>query len=178
MEYLSTLKALHIIFMVSWFAGLFYIVRLFIYHTEAQEKSEEERIILSNQFKIMEKKLWWIITTPAMLLTVFFGVWMLLVNPSFLQFGWMHIKLSFVVVLLVYHFICQGILKQLKNDQFNWSSKGLRIWNEVATLLLVSIVFLVVLQHALNWVTATLSFFGVAIGLMIAIKLYKKVRSK
>lgn len=178
MEYFSTIKALHIIFMVSWFAGLFYIVRLFIYHTEAQQKSEQERTILSTQFVIMEKKLWWIITTPAMILTVVFGVWMLLLNPAFLQFGWMHIKLTFVVLLLVYHFVCQKILVQLKHNQFKWSSTGLRIWNELATLALVAIVFLVVLQHAVNWLTATLSFFGVAIGLMIAIKLYKKIRTK
>lgn len=178
MAYFSIIKALHIIFMVSWFAGLFYIVRLFIYHTEAQDKSEQERAILSAQFIIMEKKLWWIITTPAMILTVLFGVWMLMLNPAFLQFGWMHIKLSFVVLLLVYHFVCQKLLNQLKNNQFKWSSTGLRIWNEVATLALVAIVFLVVVQHSLNWLIATLSFFGVAILLMIAIKLYKKLRTK
>ena len=172
----EAVKALHIIFMVSWFAGLFYIVRLFIYHTEAQDKPEVEKNILVEQFKIMEKKLWWIITTPAMILTILFGVWMLILAPFYLKFGWMHIKLAFVVFLLVYHFICQRLLIQLKKGKFSWSSTQLRVWNEVATLVLVAVVFLVVMRDSLNWLTATLAFFAVAIGLMIAIKMYKKLR--
>lgn len=177
MDFLSV-KALHIIFMVSWFAGLFYIVRLFIYHTEAQHKTEEERKILSDQFIIMEKKLWWIITTPAMILTLAFGIWMLIDSPYFLKQGWMHVKLSFILLLLFYHFICQRILFQVKNGVFKWKSNQLRLWNEVATLVLVAVVFLVTLKDSLNWIKATLIFFGVAIALMIVIKLYKKLREK
>ena len=177
-ETYQTIKSLHIIFMVSWFAGLFYIVRLYIYHTEAQKKPEMERAILSTQFIEMEKKLWWIITTPAMILTVIFGTWMLIANPGLLKMPWMHIKLAFVVLLLVYHFVCQKILFDLKKGIFKWKSNGLRIWNEVATLALVAIVFLVELQNNLDWIKGTLGFFGVAIGLMIAIKLYKKSRQK
>jgi putative membrane protein len=175
----NTVKALHIIFVVSWFAGLFYIVRLFIYHTEAQEKEEVAKKILSDQYQIMEKKLWWIITTPAMVLTIVFGTWMVLINPDYyLQAGWFHIKLIFIVLLLFYHFVCQKIMNDLKKGIFNWKSNGLRIWNEVATLALVAIVFLVELQDNLNWIKGTLGFFGVAIGLMIGIKIYKKLRSK
>lgn len=174
----DTVKALHIIFMVSWFAGLFYIVRLFIYHTEAQLKDDTERKILSNQFIIMEKKLWWIITTPAMLLTLVFGIWMLILAPYYLEQGWMHIKLTFVVLLLVYHFVSQKILSDLKKNRFKWTSNGLRVWNEVATLVLVAVVFLVTLKNALNWITATVGFFMVAVGLMIGIKLYKNLRKK
>jgi protoporphyrinogen IX oxidase len=169
-------KALHIIFMVSWFAGLFYIVRLFIYHTEAQQREETARNVLSEQFIIMEKKLWWIITTPAMVLTLLFGIWMLVERPANLQMPWMHIKLTFVALLLVYHFISQKILFDLKNNKFNWTSTGLRIWNEVATLVLVAVVFLVVMQDSLNWIKGTVGFFAVAIGLMIAIKIYKRLR--
>lgn len=175
MDFLS-FKALHIIFMVSWFAGLFYIVRLFIYHTEAKDKPSQERKVLFNQFLIMEKKLWWIITTPAMILTLIFGVWMLIDSPFYLKQGWMHLKLSFIVLLLVYHFICQSILFQLKKKQFKWTSTGLRVWNEVATLVLVIVVFLVVLKDNLSGVKATLIFFGVAIALMLGIKFYKKIR--
>jgi len=174
----DTVKALHLIFMVSWFAGLFYIVRLYIYHTEAQEKPEQERTILSKQFELMESKLWWIITTPAMVLTILFGVWMLILSPIYLKMGWMHIKLSFIVLLLIYHFVSQNILFQLKKGQFKWSSTGLRIWNEVATLVLVAVIFLVVLKDDLNWLKGTIGFFAVAIGLMIGIKLYKKLRKK
>jgi putative membrane protein len=164
--------------MVSWFAGLFYIVRLYIYHTEAQKKPEMERSILFTQFIEMEKKLWWIITTPAMILTVVFGTWMLIANPGLLKMPWMHIKLAFVVLLLVYHFVCQKILFDVKKGIFNWKSNGLRIWNEVATLALVAIVFLVEMQGSLNWIKGTVGFFAVAIGLMIGIKIYKKLRKK
>jgi len=172
-------KALHIIFVVSWFAGLFYMVRLFIYHTEAQNRDETERRILSEQFELMEKKLWWIITTPAMVLTLVFGTWMILLNAEYyLSQGWMHLKLAFVVVLLVYHFLCQKIMNDLLKGRFNWTSNGLRIWNEVATLILVAVVFLVVMKDSLNWIKGTVGFFAVAIGLMLGIKLYKRLRVK
>lgn len=175
----ATVKALHIIFVVSWFAGLFYIVRLFIYHTEAQEKTEVEKEILSNQFVIMERRLWWIITTPAMILTLIFGTWMILLNPDYyLHVGWMHIKLAFVVLLLFYHFLSQSIMKKMARGIFTWKSNGLRMWNEVATLALVAIVFLVTLKDSFNWLKGTIGFFAVAIGLMVAIKMYKRIRSK
>jgi protoporphyrinogen IX oxidase len=177
MSYL-TVKALHIIFVVSWFAGLFYIVRLFIYHTEAQLKPSNEAQILSAQFTIMEKKLWWIITTPAMVLTVLFGAWMLVLNPGLLSLPWMHIKLSFVALLLVYHFVCQHLLKKVANGVFTWNSTQLRLWNELATLVLVAVVFLVELQHSMNWIGGTIGFFGVGILLMLLIRIYKKFNSK
>lgn len=177
MDY-SVVKALHIIFVVSWFAGLFYIVRLFIYHTEAQQKEEYERKILSQQFEIMEKKLWWIITTPAMILTLLFGTWMLILVPSWLEQGWMQIKLGFVGMLLIYHFICQAILLQIQKGRFQLTSTALRIWNEVATLALVAIVFLATLKSSINWIKGTVGFFAVAIALMIAIKMYKRTRLK
>ena len=177
MDY-NVIKALHIIFVVSWFAGLFYMVRLFIYHTETKEKSELEAKILGEQYKIMEKKLWFIITTPAMILTVFFGVWMLIENDYLLTHPWMKIKLTFVALLLVYHFICQRIMNQLKRDEIRWTSTKLRLWNELATLFLVAIVFLVELQHSLNWVKGTVGFFLVGILLMIAVKIYKYFRQK
>jgi putative membrane protein len=170
-------KALHIIFVVSWFAGLFYIVRLFIYHAEAQERPKSERHILTEQFELMEKKLWWIITTPAMVLSLVFGTWMILLNSNYyLSQRWMHLKLSFVAVLLVYHFLCQKIMNDMRKGQFNWSSNGLRIWNEVATLILVAVVFLVVMKDSLNWIKGTVGFFVVAIGLMIGIKIYTQLR--
>lgn len=174
----TVLKALHIIFMVSWFAGLFYIVRLFIYHTEAQDKSEQEKNILSAQFTIMEKKLWWIITTPAMILTVVFGTLMLIENPALLKMPWMHLKLTFIVLLLVYHFKSQKIMLKMDKEIFTWSSNKLRLWNEVATLALVAIVFLVIMKNSLNWIYGTVGFFAVAVALMIGIKIYKRYRKK
>jgi protoporphyrinogen IX oxidase len=177
MDY-QTLKALHIIFVVSWFAGLFYIVRLFIYHVEAQEKETIEKEILSKQFVIMEKKLWWIITTPAMVLTILFGAWLLIVNPGLINFPWMQLKLGFVALLLVYHFKCQHIMNQFKVELFKWTSNQLRLWNELATLFLVAIVFIVVLKDNFNWIKGTLGFFAVAVLLMILIQLYKRLRTK
>lgn len=174
----NTVKALHIIFVVSWFAGLFYIVRLFIYHIEAQERDEVAKEVLTTQFEIMEKRLWWIITTPAMILTIVFGTWMVIEMPIYLKLPWMHIKLSFVAVLLIYHFVCQKIMVDMKNGKYKWKSGGLRLWNELATLCLVAIVFLVTLQDSLNWIKGTIGFFAVAIGLMVLIKLYKRIRTK
>lgn len=175
----NTVKALHIIFVVSWFAGLFYIVRLFIYHTEAQIRDEPARTILSEQFIIMQKRLWWIITTPAMILSLVFGTWMLALNwPYYAIAGWMHLKIGFVVVLLIYHFVCQRLMSELAQGRFRWTSNVLRIWNEVATLVLVAIAFLVSMKNQLNWIWGTVSFFAVAIGLMILIKLYKRIRQQ
>jgi putative membrane protein len=174
----QTLKSLHLIFMVSWFAGLFYIVRLFIYHLEANERDEASAKVLKDQFELMEYRLWWIITTPAMVLTVVFGTWMLVVNPALLKLPWMHIKLAFVVLLLVYHFVCQRTMHRFKSGTFSWTSNGLRMWNEVATLVLVAVVFLVEMQGTLNWLKGTVGFFAVAIGLMMGIQLYKRLRRK
>jgi protoporphyrinogen IX oxidase len=182
MEWIQTnvgiIKSLHIIFMVSWFAGLFYMVRLFIYHVEANGKEDPEKSILTKQFLIMERRLWWIIATPAMVLTVIFGVLMLVANSSLLSLFYIHLKLGFVLLLLVYHFICQKIYFDLKTDRFFWGSGALRVWNEVATLLLVIIVFIVVLKDSLNWVYATIGFFAVALLLMLAIKMYQAIRKK
>jgi len=126
----------------------------------------------------MEKKLCWIITTPAMILTVIFGTWMLFEIPAYLDETWMQLKLAFVGLLLIYHFKCQHIMNQFKVEVFNWKSNQLRLWNELATLFLVAIVFLVVLKNSLSWISGTLGFFGVAIGLMVLIKIYKRISAK
>jgi len=159
-------------------AGLFYIVRLFVYHAEAKLKSIEEYQILHRQFIVMESKLWWVITTPAMYLTVLAGVVMLYVNPALLQTPWMQVKLCFVFGLLVYHFLCQRIMKSLKKETSNWTSTQLRLWNEVATILLFAIVFVVVLKSAVNWIYGLIGLISLAILLMMAVKVYKRYRTK
>lgn len=163
--------------MVSWFAGLFYMVRLFIYHTEAQQKEDVIRKAFNAQYELMEKRLWWIITTPSMVLTITFGILMLVDTPEYLLMPWMHMKLSFIGFLVLYHFMSQKIMFDLKKGRFKLSSGKLRMWNEVATLVLVAVVFIVVYKNSLDWIKATLIFFGIAIGLMIMIKLYKKIRT-
>lgn len=169
-------KSLHIIFIVSWFAGLFYMVRLFIYHYESNDKEQSEKTALQSQFKIMEKRLWYIITWPAMIGTILFGTWMLALNPILLEMDYMQIKLGFVFILILYHFICQNIYKNLQKNIFSWSSGKLRLWNELATLLLVSIVFIIVLKNSINWIYGVIGFFGIGILLMIGIKIYKNLK--
>jgi putative membrane protein len=170
--------AIHIIFVVCWMAGLFYMVRLFIYHTEAQEKPEPDRTILSNQFEIMEKKLWWIITVPSMIFVLAAGITMLILTPAWLQQPWMHIKLTFVAGLIAYHFICQNKMKQMAKGFFKWTSTQLRIWNEVATIFLFAIVFLAVLKDALNWIFGVIGVILFSMILMSAVKIYKYFRMK
>lgn len=171
-------KAVHIIFMVCWMAGLFYMIRLFIYHTEAKEKIKAEYAILHEQFKIMENRLWWVITTPAMYLTVLAGLTMLYLTPALLSSGWMQVKLAFVAGLIAYHFISQKIMYRLRNEESDWTSSKLRMWNEVSTLLLFAIVFTVVLKSTIDWIYGVLGIFTIAILLMMGIKFYKKFREK
>jgi putative membrane protein len=170
--------SLHIIFVVSWMAGLFYIVRLFIYHTEANDKPEAERMILQKQFEVMESKLWYIITQPAMILSVSAGFLMLYLNQSLLQTDWMWVKLCFVGGLLIYHMICQNIINQLKRGKFWMTSTQLRLWNELATIFLVAIVFTVILKSAIDWIYGLLGLVAFSAIILIAVKIYKKQREK
>lgn len=161
-------KALHIIFVVTWFAGLFYMVRLFIYHVEADKKEQPAKEILQTQYQLMQKRLWYIITWPSAILASFFAFWMLYKHPVYLEEGWMLVKLSFVLVLYVYHGFCQVIYNQLQRNEIKYTSFKLRLWNEVATILLFSIVFLVVLKDTINWIWGVVGILLVSILLMLA----------
>lgn len=172
------LKAIHIIFVVSWMAGLFYIVRLFIYHVEANDRTESERITLQRQFDVMQHKLWYIITTPAMAISVLAGIAMIWVNPVLLSMNWMLVKLAFVLGLLVYHFLCQNIMNKLKQGIFTWSSTQLRLWNELATIFLVTIVFTVILKSAVDWIYGLTGLVVFSAVIMSAVKVYKYYRLK
>lgn len=172
------IKSLHIIFVITWFAGLFYIVRLFIYHSEAEKKEQPAKKILQTQYQLMEKRLWYIITWPSAILASFFAFWMLYKTPGYLQMPWMHVKLAFVFSLYFYHGICHFIFKQLQRDEVKYSALKLRIWNEVATIILFSIVFLVILKNAINWIWGVVGIFLVSIVLMMSVRLYKKIRTQ
>lgn len=171
------LKALHIIFVVTWFAGLFYIPRLFIYHTEAQDKSPTENKILSDQFKIMEKRLWYGITWPSAILTGIFGISMIHNYMPLTEHPWLMVKLSLVVFLYIYHFFCGYLLKNIQQDHFVLSSFQLRLWNEVATIFLIGIVFLVVLKNILDMFYGLIGLIIISFALVLAIRLYKKIRN-
>jgi putative membrane protein len=171
------LKALHIIFIVTWFAGLFYIVRLFIYNAEANEKTEPEKSILKTQFTIMIKRLWLGITWPSAVITLILGPLLIFINPAILD-TWLWIKIGFVIGLYLYHYTLHVLYKQQKNNNFKYSSQQLRIWNEVATVFLISIVMLVVVKQGLSAVWALLGLFLFILVLMSGIKIYKLIRTK
>lgn len=177
MEYLY-IKSLHLIFVITWFAGLFYIPRLFIYHIEAQEKPQPDKDILGKQLKIMTRRLWYIITWPSAVLATIFAIWLLILNPAWLSDAWMHVKLVFVLLLFIYHGKTHQIFKQQQQGIFKWSSNQMRIFNEGATLILFSVVFLVILKNAFNWIFGVIGIFVLALLLMLGIKLYKRIRQK
>jgi len=172
------LKALHLIFMVTWFAALFYIVRLFVYHAEADTKPEPDRSILIKQYQLMQWRLWYIIGWPSMILTLIFGIGMLWKTPGFLAMPFMHIKLGLVALLVLYHLYCQRLLSRLQHNNVPMGTTGFRILNEVATLLLIAIVFVIVLRDSISWLYGILGIMGVALLMMVAIKLYKKAREQ
>jgi len=171
------IKALHIIFVVCWFAGLFYMVRLFIYTAEAHGKEEPAKSILTQQLLMMQKKLWFIITWPAAIGTVIFGFWMYFLNFSYYSTQpWMWLKLFFVVVLIFYHLRCHVIYRNQTNGIYKSGSFKLRLFNELATVLLVAIVFLVVVKSSSSLVWGMLGLFAFAATLMLCVFIYKKRR--
>lgn len=175
MNYLY-IKALHIIFVVCWFAGLFYIVRLFIYTKEASEKEEPYKSILVEQLTLMQKKLWFMITWPSAIGTAFFGSWMLYENTALFYQPWMWLKFILVSFLIMYHLQCHLIFNQQKHGVFKKTSFVLRLFNELATVLLVGIVFLVVVKSTGSLVWSMLGLFVFASILMLFVFVYKKQR--
>lgn len=171
-------KSLHLIFVITWFAGLFYIPRLFIYQIEANERPENEKKILLPQLQLMTRRLWFIISWPSAVLATMFALWLLYMSPEYLKEPWMHVKLGFVVLLFVYHFKCHQILKQQEAGVFKWTSNQMRIWNEGSTLILFSVVFLVILKNAFNWIYGVAGIITLGVLLMLGIKLYKRLREK
>ncbi len=176
--YYPYIKALHIIFVITWFAGLFYMPRLFIYHIEATAKAAPEKDILTRQFKIMSHRLWYIITWPSLVLASIFAFWMLHLNPALLNAPWMQLKLGFVVLLYIYHFYNHKIFLQLQRDEINHTSNFMRIWNEAATVILFSVVFLAVLKNSIDWIFGLAGLLILIAILMLGIKLYKRIRNR
>jgi putative membrane protein len=170
------LKALHLIFMVTWFAGLFYIVRLFVYQRENLDRIPEEQRIIGPQLALMARRLWYGITWPSAILILIFGIWMLVQQPGYLTNGWMHLKLALVFGLLLYHIYCHRLFVALQKGRAIWTSLQLRLWNEVATLILVAIIFLVVLKSSLDMVYGLAGLVLFSLLLVVAIRVYRSVR--
>lgn len=177
MEY-NYIKALHLIFVITWFAGLFYIVRLFVYHAEAKQKTQPEQDILIKQYQLMQYRLWYIITWPSAVLASLFAFYLLYLNPAWLSQSWMHVKLAFVLLLYIYHGKCHQIFIQLQNNEVKHTSNFFRIWNEGATIILFAVVFLVILKSAINWVFGVIGIFVFSILIMLGFRLYKRIREK
>jgi putative membrane protein len=171
-------KAFHIIGVVVWFAGLFYLVRLFVYHAEANQETEPAQTILKNQYQIMEKRLYNIITTPGMIVTVAMAIGLLTTEPGILKDRWLHFKLGFVVLLLIYHFFCGHIIKKLERNECNLTGQQFRALNEAPTVLLVVIVLLAIFKSQLPLDTTTWLIVALVILMAVSIQLYAKKRRK
>lgn len=177
------LKAVHIIFVVTWFAGLFYMPRLFIYNVEANDKPAEVRDALHEQFNVMMKRLWYGITWPSAIITLIMGLWVLIYNKWYVilfnKAGlWLLLKLILVIFLYLYHFSLQKILNQQLKGIFKYNSYQLRLWNEAATIFLITIVVLVEVQNGMSLVWGVAGTILLIAALMIAIRIYKRMRVK
>ncbi len=172
----ATAKAVHIVGFISWFAGLFYIVRLFIYHAEASERPAVERDILLPQLELMAGRLWKIITVPALFLTFAGGITMVVGGWPFAS--WLHWKFLWLAVLVAYHLTCGVIRKRQLARSFSWSSNRLRVFNEVATMLMVAIVFTAVFKLAMTAAYGVAGLLGLGLSLMVGLRTYRKLRER
>jgi len=169
-------KAVHILGFISWFAGLFYIVRLFVYHAEAAERPAGEREVLQRQLETMAARLWKVITVPALGLTFAGGITMLVVLGRVEP--WLHWKFGWLASLLAYHFTCGRIRRQQAAGTSTWTSAQLRMWNEGATMIAAAIVFLAVFKSAMSAIWGAAGLLALGVLLMLGIRLYAKIRAR
>jgi putative membrane protein len=169
------MKGFHLIFVITWFAGLFYMPRLFIYQTEANSKAEPDRSILINQFKLMSRRLWYMITWPSAILALLFGS---SIMHLYFQSIWFWIKMALVLALYIYHFIMQSIYSGLTKDKYKYTSYQLRIFNEVGTVFLVAIVFLAILKDAINYFILFAGIVSLLLLLYLGIRAYRRHRER
>lgn len=178
MEY-NYIKSVHIIFVVTWFAGLFYFPRLLVYAAEANELQDTTaKGILLKQYQLMKKRLLYGITWPSAVITFLMGTSLLIKNPALLSVGWLQIKLCFVIALYLFMFSLQAIFNQQAKGIFKYSGQQLRGWNEVPTVILFAIVFLAVLKNTFSFLWGLLGLFILVFILMMAIGIYKKIRKQ
>ncbi len=170
-------KTFHLVGVVAWMAGLFYLVRIFVYHAEAREQPQPARGILERQYEIMEGRALRIIATPAMVLTIVTALGILSTRPDLLREGWLHAKLALVVLLVAYHLICASIRAKLSSGRAaHWSGQRFRVLNEVPTVLLVGIVMLAIFKHQFPTSAGVWSIVALTVGLLGAIQLYARHR--
>ncbi len=169
-------KAFHLIGVVVWFAGLFYLVRLFVYHAEANQEPEPAQSILKKQYELMELRLYNIITNPGMIVTVVMAIGLISTEPEILKSGWLHIKMAMVLLLIGYHHYCKKLMKQLAKGECKWTGQQFRVLNEAPTIFLVVIVLLAVFKNNLPLDLTTWLVVGLVITMAASIQLYAKKR--
>lgn len=179
----SIIKAIHIIFMVSYFAGIFYLVRLFVYYKDTDEFDETKQQILRNQYRFMAVRLWNIITIPAGILMLLSGLTMIYYNSGLLKTPWFHLKLTFLAGLGAYHFWCWKRVKEIKNlngKTLSIPNIKLRQFNEIATFILFAVVFTVILKYSViqYWWQLLLGFFGIILLITSIVKLVNRSKKK
>ncbi len=170
------IKAIHIIFVITWFAGLFYLPRLMVYAAEANLLEDiNAKQILLQQYQIMKKRLLYAITIPSSIITFLLGARMLMLYP---MTDWLWIKLIFVFLLYLYQFSLQYIIKQQQSGIFKYTSQQLRLWNEVPTVILFAVVFLVVLKNTVDFWWGLGGLLLLILLLTVSIRIYKTLRKK
>lgn len=174
------LKTLHIVGFTAWFAGLFYLVRMFVYHTEAFDYDDPKKAVLIDQYKLMENRVYKIICNPAMMITWTCGIAMIYLYGMewFKINSWLHIKLLLLLILTGYHLYCKRLIKRLDQGPIGWTSYHFRLFNEVPTILLVSIVTMAVFKNGTDLVKAFTSIFIFGLTLVLFTKLYKRFREQ
>lgn len=169
-------KAFHLVGIVCWFAGMFYLPRLFVYHAEAYEQPEPARSILKNQYEIMEKRLYSIIMTPAMLLTIAMAIGLISTEPDILKEPWLHIKIGLVLILIGYHHFCKRIMKQFATDTCKMTGQQFRWFNEFPTVFFIIVVMLAVFKNNLPTSATAWGIFAMVIAMAAFIQLYARKR--
>lgn len=162
-DWYAVAKALHLIGMVSWMAGIFYLVRVMVYHAQSKDQTPDSRQLLHEQFTGMEWKAYKVIIQPAVVITWVFGSMMLAIQPAWLQQPWIHLKLTFLLALTVYTHGLSGHIRKLESGTSNRSHLFYRAWNEVPTIAMVGIIFLAVFKDRINFFilfTGLLLFIG------------------
>jgi putative membrane protein len=169
-------KTFHLVGIVSWFAGMFYLPRLFVYHAEANEQPEPARSILKAQYQIMEKRLYSIIMTPALVLTVAMAIGLISTEMDLLHQTWLHIKLTCVAILIGYHFYCGYLMKKLAINECTFTGQQFRWFNEFPTVFFVIVMMLAVFKNNLPTDAAAWILFAMVVAMAAIIQLYAKKR--
>ena len=178
----TVIKAIHLIFMVSYFAGIFYLVRLFVYYKDTDEFEEVKKKVLREQYVFMARRLWNIITVPAGVIMLASGLTMIFLNFGLMKTPWFHLKLTFLVGLAVYHYWCWKMVLQIKSlygDAMLLKNLKLRQANEIATFILFLVIFTVILKSLVieYWWQLITGFVVLVVSIMGTVKLVNKRKS-